>query len=88
MEQFIFLDIKVTPHAPSDQIIGWQDGRLSLKIHGVPEKGLVNANLIAFLAKKLKVAKSRLAIISGEKTRLKRVRIEGIGLDELRKKLG
>jgi hypothetical protein len=85
--KFIFLDIKVTPHAPADQIIGWEDGRLRVKIHGVPEKGLVNANLLAFLAKKLRIAKSRLAIVSGEKTRMKRVRIEGMELDELRQKL-
>ena len=64
-----------------------EDGR-PLRIHGVPEKGLVNANLIAFLSKNLRVAKSRLAIVSGEKTRLKSVRIVGIGMEELRKKLG
>ena len=39
----------------------------------MPEKGKANKELIAFLAKKLKIAKSSLQIISGELDRWKKI---------------
>ena len=56
-----------------------------IKIRGVPEKGKVNENLIAFLAETLKIAKSQIEIVSGETSRLKRLEIKGISADELKK---
>lgn len=41
----------------------------------MPEKGKANKELIAFLAKKLKIAKSSLQIISGELDRWKKIAI-------------
>jgi uncharacterized protein len=51
---------------------------LRVRIRGIPEKGKVNEELIAFFAKTLKIAKSRIEILSGHTARLKRVKIEGI----------
>ncbi len=41
----------------------------------MPEKGKANKELIAFLAKKLKIAKSSIKIISGELDRWKKLTI-------------
>ena len=41
----------------------------------MPEKGKANKELIAFLAKKLKIAKSSIQIISGELDRWKKLAI-------------
>lgn len=41
----------------------------------MPEKGKANKELIAFLAKKLKIAKSSIKIISGELDRWKKLAI-------------
>jgi uncharacterized protein YggU (UPF0235/DUF167 family) len=51
---------------------------LRVRIRGIPEKGKVNEELIAFLAKTLGIAKSRIEILSGHTSRLKRLKIEGI----------
>ncbi len=72
------IQIKVTPNASKNQIIGFTDGILKVRIRGVPEKGLVNKELIKFLAEVLGVAKSQIELLSGETSRLKRLKIEGI----------
>lgn len=66
----IIIDIKVTPKSKNDQIIDCFEqlnGRilLKVKIHGIPKKGEVNANLIDFLSKELQLPKSKLQIVSG-----------------------
>lgn len=53
------------------------DGTEFLKINiiSVPEKGKANQELIAWLSKKLKTAKSNITIISGELDRYKKILI-------------
>ena len=78
------LYVKVTPNAKQNQIIGMKEGVLCVRIRGVPEKGRVNEELIAFLAETLGLAKSQIEIVSGHTSRLKRIRIEGkINLNRL-----
>ena len=48
-----------------------------MRVSAVPEKGRANQALIAFLAKKLGLAKSKLSLISGETQRKKILRIDG-----------
>jgi uncharacterized protein (TIGR00251 family) len=76
----------VTPNAAKNQIIGFEEGVLRVRIRGVPEKGRVNEELIAFLAQVLKIAKSRIQILSGHTSRIKRLKIEG--LEQLPQNLG
>ena len=72
------MQIKVTPNASRNQILGYKEGILCVRIRGVPEKGRVNEELIAFLAETLGVAKSQIEILGGHTSRLKRLKIEGI----------
>jgi hypothetical protein len=84
----MIIQVKVTPNASKNQIVTWKEGLLCLRIKGVPEKGRVNEELVAFLAKKLKIAKFNIEIISGQKSRLKRLKIHGIAQDQLNEALG
>lgn len=70
------LIVKVTPHSAQNQILGWEEEVLKIKIKGVPEKGKVNEELIAFLAKTLKIAPSKIQFVSGHTARLKRLQID------------
>lgn len=79
----ISIQIKVSPNASKNQILHWKEGVLSLRIKGVPEKGQVNKELIAFLAKELKIAKSNIELTSGQTSRIKRVKVEGITEQQL-----
>lgn len=74
----MILNVKVTPNASKNEILGWEGDLLRIRVRGVPEKGRVNEELISFLAKYLKVAKSQIEIISGQTSRLKRLKIDGI----------
>lgn len=81
----IFINVKVTPNASNNQIIGWKEDLLCLRIHGAPEKGRVNDELITFFADLLDIAKSKIEIISGHTFRLKRLKIEGISQEQFQK---
>jgi len=83
----IIFQIKVTPNAAKNQIIGYEEGVLRLRIRGVPEKGRVNEELIEFLAETLNLAKSEIAILSGHTSRLKRLKIEGLTQEQFNAKI-
>ena len=55
------------------------DGNVHLKISvvSVPEKGKANAELVRFLASKIKIAKSDIEVVSGETDRYKKVLVRG-----------
>jgi uncharacterized protein YggU (UPF0235/DUF167 family) len=53
-----------------------------------PIEGRANAALVKLIAKRARVAKGRVAIVSGTRSRDKLVRVEGIGEGELRRALG
>jgi uncharacterized protein (TIGR00251 family) len=72
------LQVKITPNAAKNQIIGFEEGILRIRIRGVPEKGKVNRELIAFLADVLGITKSSIQIVSGHTARIKRLEIAGL----------
>ncbi|PIS03408.1 MAG: hypothetical protein COT85_00405 [Chlamydiae bacterium CG10_big_fil_rev_8_21_14_0_10_42_34] len=74
----MILKVKVTPNSSKNQILGWEGEVLRIKLRGVPEKGKVNIELVEFLAIFLNVAKSRIEILNGHTSRLKKLKIEGI----------
>ena len=57
--------------------------RLKIKLAAPPVDGKANQELVKFLSKKLKVSRSRLNLISGEKARLKSVQVSGLGDGEV-----
>lgn len=79
----IIVPIKVIPKSQKNEIVGWENEELKIKIMAVPEKGNANDALVSFLAKFLKISKSSLSLHSGEKSRHKRICITGLTLNEL-----
>lgn len=71
------LVVKVTPNAKKNAIEGFQEGVLKIKIHAPPDKGKVNEELIAFLAKTFCLPKSQIQIVSGHSSSLKKLEIDG-----------
>ena len=76
------------PNAPRSEIIGWLGEALKIKLHAPPVEGKANAELCTFLAKQLGLPKRAVTIATGDTSRLKRVRIEGLSLDEIREQMG
>ena len=57
-------------------------GAVLVRLHAAPVDGAANAELIEILADALSVPKRAVSIVSGERSRHKRVRIDGV-TDEL-----
>jgi uncharacterized protein (TIGR00251 family) len=67
----LLVEIKAVPGASKTEAAGVTGGRLRIRIAAAPEGGKANSALIAFLAKELGCPKHDIAIVSGEKSRLK-----------------
>jgi uncharacterized protein (TIGR00251 family) len=71
--------VKVIPKSSRTELVGHlADGTWKIKVAAPPEKGKANQALCEFLAGHFGVAKSRVSILSGETSHLKRVHIEGV----------
>ena len=69
--------VKVTPKSSKTELVGYlPDGTWKVKVAAAPEKGKANRALCEFLAEKLGVAKSRVRIVSGETSHLKRIHVD------------
>jgi uncharacterized protein (TIGR00251 family) len=71
------ITIKVTPKSSRTALVGkLPDGTWKIKVAAAPERGKANRALCAFLADHFGVPQSRVQIVSGETSHLKRVRID------------
>lgn len=84
----IFLFVKIIPKASKNEIVGWENDRLKIRLAAIPDKGLANAALILFLSKVFSVSKSQVILVQGETSRLKKLLIKGLTVEEAVKKLG
>jgi len=75
--------VRVLPRSSRDEIVGVTEGALKVKLTAPPVEGAANKHLIEFIAKKLKVAKSRVEIVSGESSRNKTISVTGIKKEDL-----
>lgn len=80
----MIIEVKITPLAFRNEILRWEGTYLVIKIQGVPEKGKVNENLIEFLSKTLKIAKSQIKIVAGKTSRIKKLDIQGVSLEQVK----
>lgn len=86
------LFVRLTPKSSAERIDGWdldEHGRrfLKVRVRAAPIEGRANEALIVFLAKSLKVPKSRLTLVAGDTARLKAIEIEGLDETELNARL-
>lgn len=81
----MILEVKITPNASKNEILRWEENRLVIKIQGIPEKGKVNENLISFLARTLGIAKAQIKIVAGQASRLKKLNIQGMSLEQIKR---
>ena len=69
------LDLHVQPGTKKSEVVGLHGDALKLRIASPPVDGRANAALIAYLAAALWVPKQSLAVIRGETSRRKTVRV-------------
>jgi uncharacterized protein len=87
-EKFCVVPVRALPNASHTEIVGWLGDALKIKIHAPALEGRANEMLCEFLADELDLPKRAVTLIRGDKSRHKRVRIDGLALAQLKARLG
>ena len=82
------ITIQVQPNARRNEVLGFEDGILHLKIAAPPVKGKANRELIEFLSQILGVSKGSINIERGITGRRKVIAIAGLDRDRILERLG
>lgn len=75
-DEYFIINLKVIPNAKKTEIIGLLDEALKIKIASPPVDGKANAQIIKFFSDYLDISKSKLEIISGEKSKYKQLKVK------------
>lgn len=75
---YLYLHIHTQPRASRNEVVGIQGDSLKIRLTSPPVEGAANALLVEFVAKRLGLSKSKVEIVSGEKSRKKVLKVEGI----------
>ncbi len=67
--------VRITPRAKQTQIQGVVDHQLKIRLNAPPVAGKANTALVAFLGKQFGVSRSQVALVKGEKSRIKQLEI-------------
>ena len=76
--------VRVAPGGTRDAIVGKHGDAIKIRLQAPPVEGKANRALCEFLAKRLGVSRRDVEIISGQSSRWKRVRVEGVSADAIR----
>ena len=79
----VMLLVRVQPRASKDEIAGVMDGALKVRLQAPALEDRANIALCEFLAQLLGTPKSAVRILSGDRSRIKRVEIRGISQQQI-----
>ena len=79
--------VRVTPRASRNEVVCGSDGALLVKTTAPPADGAANKAVTKLLADALLIPKSSLRLKSGETSRNKVFVIEGVGDEELQRRI-
>jgi hypothetical protein len=74
----VIFAVRVQPRASKDEIVGEIAGAIKIRLQAPALENRANDTLIEFLAHLLKTPKGAVRILSGERSRIKRVEIRGV----------
>jgi len=75
--------VRVQPRASKNEVAGVMDGALKIRLQAPAVEDRANQALCVFLAELLKRPKSAVRLLSGERSRSKRVEIYGVTTQEI-----
>jgi uncharacterized protein len=70
--------VRVQPRASRDEVVGEMGGALKVRLQAPAVENRANDALCEYLAALLKTPKSAVRILSGERSRIKRIQIRGV----------
>ena len=82
-EGAVIFGVRVQPRASKNEIAGVIEGALKIRLQAPAVEDRANEALREFLAELLKRPKSAVRILSGERSRMKRVEVSGVTTAEV-----
>ena len=74
----VVFSVRVQPRASKDEVAGEMGGALKVRLRAPAVEDRANEALVEFLAEVLKTSRSAVSILSGERSRVKRIEIRGV----------
>jgi len=74
----VIFSVRVQRRASKDEIAGEMGGGLKVRLRAPAVEDRANEALVEFLAELLKTSRSAVSILSGERSRVKRIEIRGV----------
>ena len=75
------IDVRLIPRSGRTGLAGSRDGRLLVRVSAPPVEGAANDALIALIADTLAVPRRAVRIVAGERSRQKRIAVDGVGVE-------
>jgi hypothetical protein len=82
------IDVRVIPRAGRSGLGGERDGRLLVRLSAAPVEGAANDALIELFATLFHLPKRSIRIVAGEKSRTKRIALDGITAAQAEARIG
>jgi len=76
----------VVPNAKSDIVVGQHGDAIKIKLRAPAVEGKANAALVRFLAEEMKLPRRAIVLQSGQRSRDKLLRIDGLSEEEVRRR--
>ncbi len=83
----VLLDVRVKPRGRKSELLGWERGRLAVRLAAPPVDGKANRALVELLCRELGLGRSQVTLFSGEKSKDKTLEIGGLEPAELVERL-
>lgn len=80
----VSFEVRVQPRSSKTEICGIQDGTLRVRLTSPPVDGAANRQCIELLSRKMKIPKRAIRIASGASARRKRLKVLGLGVEEMK----
>ncbi len=80
----VVVQVRVIPRAGRTGLAGTRDGALLVRLGAPPVDGAANAELLELLADTLGLPKRNLSLLSGDRSKLKRVLVTGLAVEAVR----
>jgi uncharacterized protein (TIGR00251 family) len=87
-DEGVTLSVRIHPRARKNAITGEMGDALKVSLTSPPLEGRANEACIEFFAKLLKVPRSSVSIASGQSSRNKTIRVVGLSVEHVRKRVG
>ena len=80
--------VRVQPRARRDEIVGERDGALVVRVTAPPVEDKADHAVRKLLARRLRIAPGRVAVVRGASSRDKLIEIDDIDVQALRQRFG